>query len=173
LRLARAKCPKNYFSIHAIIKGLEMADLPLLEFSHDDRQRAPENDEPRQRHADGNDRHSQQAGGDRRQRRANRDPGPILSAAECLAALTNLLGLIAMGTIKPAQANAMIATINALLRQHQAAGSRNDHPTLSDDDVFQVFNDSPETFNLLSPFLTDEQIDLVMRRATEASDKNE
>jgi hypothetical protein len=92
---------------------------------------------------------------------------------ECLAALTRLVGLIAMGMIKPAQANAMIATINALLRQHQTAGDRNDHPTLSDDDVFQVFNDSPETFNLLSPFLTDEQIDLVMRRATEASDTNE
>lgn len=78
-------------------------------------------------------------------------------------------GLIALGMLKPAQANAIRSSYQEILRYHMAK-ARQEEKTLSDVDVLGLFHKNPEVFSLLEPLLTEEQVAMVMKRAGGADD---
>jgi hypothetical protein len=95
----------------------------------------------------------------------DRKRGTIPSAEDCLLALASLAGAVAMGLLKPAQANAMRANYAAILSYHQQNESRSDRNGMADADVMEIMRKDPKMLSVLEPFLTDEQIDLVMNSA--------
>jgi hypothetical protein len=100
-----------------------------------------------------------------RQEPRDRKRGRIASAEDCLLALDRLSGAVAMGLLKPAQANAMRASYAEILRYHQKNETRSDRNGMADADVREIMRKDPTMFSMLAPFLTDEQIDLVMNSA--------
>ena len=95
----------------------------------------------------------------------DRKRGRIPSVDDCLRALASVAGAVAMGLLKPAQANAMRATYAAILSYHQKNETRSDRNGMADADVREIMRKDPKMFSLLEPFLTDEQIDQVMKNA--------
>ncbi len=89
----------------------------------------------------------------------------IPSLEDCLFAFASLAGAVAMGVIKPAQANTIRASYAEILRYHQKNESRNDRNGMADADVMEIMRKDPKMFSMMEPFLTDEQIDLVMKNA--------
>lgn len=89
----------------------------------------------------------------------------IPSLEDCLFAIASIAGAVAMGFIKPAQANTIRASYAEILRHHQKNESRNNRQGLADADVVEMMRKDPQMFSMLEPFLTDEQIDLVMKNA--------
>jgi hypothetical protein len=84
---------------------------------------------------------------------------------ELIARLNMLAGCVAMGTITPGRANSMrgiYATILGNLDDHRAVGAG----SLGDQDVLTVLRDHPHMLKFLKPFLTPEQIDLIVREAS-------
>ena len=94
-----------------------------------------------------------------------RKRGKIPDSEDCLAALASLAGAVAMGFIKTAQANSIRAMYAEILRYHQKNESRSDRNGMSDADVMEIMRKDPKMFSMMEPFLTDEQIDLVMKNA--------
>jgi hypothetical protein len=95
-----------------------------------------------------------------RQRRAPHIP----SAEECLAALAHLAGLVALGILRPAQANAIRGSYREILQHHGRSHARGSaQAAVSDADLLDLVRTNPALLNLLEPLLTKEQIDLVMR----------
>jgi len=92
-----------------------------------------------------------------------RKHGSIPSKEACLAALAQLAGAVALGLLKPAQANAMRTNYVEILRHHQRNESRDDRQGIANEDVVELMRSNPQAFSILEPFLTDDQIDMVMR----------
>jgi len=92
----------------------------------------------------------------------------IRSAEECVAALGQLPGLITMGLLSPAQANAIARSLREVLRYHEtqraeaATGT-----TVHDDDLLRAVRENPQVLGLIEPLLTDAQVDMLMREATD------
>lgn len=106
----------------------------------------------------------QEKGSDGPQEEFGRRPrGRIPNAEECLAALAQLAGAVVMGLITPAQASAIRASYSEILRHYQKSETRNDRRGIADADVMELMKTDPKMFSMLEPFLTDEQIDLIMR----------
>lgn len=120
--------------------------------------------------ADGDDDDSQDADGgaeesEHPKQNSSRRPGTIPDVQACLAALAALAGAVALGYLKAAQANAIRAMYTEILRHHQKNESRSDRKGLADADVAELMRKDPKVFSIMEPFLTDEQIDLVMKNA--------
>jgi len=105
------------------------------------------------------------------------DPGPgdhtgpqargrrpeIRSEEDCVAALGQLPGLITMGLIAPAQANAIARSLREVIRYHELRRSQSAAgATLGDEDLLQTVRDNPQMLGLLEPLLTDEQVAMVI-----------
>jgi hypothetical protein len=99
-------------------------------------------------------------------RKGRRHPGQVLNQQQCLAGLSQLPGLLAMNMIKPGQANAMRGAFRDVLQFHLQANRSGAADGLPDEDLLALLRKTPEMFSMLEPLLTDEQIDLVMKRAT-------
>lgn len=96
-----------------------------------------------------------------------RNPGQVLDQQQCLIGLSQLPGMVAMGLIKPAQANSMRGALKDLLDHHRedrqpASG------TVATDDMIAAVRKDPALLRLFEPMLTDEQFDLVMQAVQEA-----
>lgn len=89
----------------------------------------------------------------------------IPSIEDCLDALASLAGAVAMGLITPAQANPIRASYAEILRYHQKNENRSERKGIADADVIGLMRKDPKMFSMLEPFLTDEQIDMVMKNA--------
>ncbi len=105
-----------------------------------------------------------EAASQRQSRRRN--PGQVLDQQQCLTGLSQLPGMLAMGLIKPAQANAMRGVFKELLDHHredrqQASGA------VSTDDMIAAVRKNPALLKLFEPMLTDEQLDMVMNAVKE------
>ena len=88
----------------------------------------------------------------------------ILDEKGCLEALTQLPGMVALGYLKPAQANAIRATYSDLLQHHQRAKAREeDRQTLPDATLRELARKDPQLLNMLGAILTDEQIEMIMK----------
>lgn len=92
---------------------------------------------------------------------------PIPSVDELLANLKHLAGLVALGLMPPARANAIRANLVEILRWHGRAPAAGEGPRLADDDVLAMLRERPELLKVIEPLLTAEQIALVTRDAGE------
>jgi hypothetical protein len=101
------------------------------------------------------------------QRRAKNTELP--SEEACLRVMTQVAGLVAMGLLKPAQAQAIRASYRELLQYHKTKARANAASTNLD--VMDLLRKSPEMLNLLEPLLTDEQIAKVMESAGSGADE--
>lgn len=96
-------------------------------------------------------------------RKRGRTPG----IEDCVAALASLAGTVAMGLIKPAQAAVIRGCYAEIIKFHQTNESRDDHKSIADADVVELLRKDPKMLSMLEPFLTDEQIKMVMKNAKE------
>ena len=94
----------------------------------------------------------------------------IFSEEKCLSALSRLPGLIAMGYLTTAQANAIRQTLTAILQHHGKNRGREDQQTLKDPDVLAALRDHPELVNSFAAFMTDDQIDALMMATKDGGD---
>ena len=118
-----------------------------------------EPDRPGKEQTQGNDSGDGTRG--HRQSRSARKP-PIPSEEQCLQALTQLAGLVALGLLKPAQANTIRGTYRDIL-QHHKSKAKEAEKGLSNADVLGLLRKHPEILSLLEPLLTEEQIAMVMK----------
>ena len=109
--------------------------------------------------------------GPRRDKSRRRKPGSVLDENECLAALSELLGLIALKMVLPAQANAMRSVLATILQHYQRSDAARSTSPLSDDNVMAMLRTNPELISMLEPFLTDAQLAMVMKEATDGDDE--
>jgi hypothetical protein len=94
----------------------------------------------------------------------------IPSVEECLATLSRLSGLVLLNVITPAQANVVRANTTETLRYHLRNESRGSGKSVADADLLDVARSNPRMLALLEPFLTPDQIDLVMGDGAEDDD---
>jgi hypothetical protein len=100
------------------------------------------------------------------QRQSRRQPGQVLDQQQCLAGISQLPGMLALGLLKPAVANSMRGALKDLLDHHredrqQASG------TVATDDMIAAIRNNPALLNWFEKMLTDEQFDLVMKAVQE------
>ena len=95
----------------------------------------------------------------------------IYSVEECLSRLSQLPGLIALHYLTPADAGAIRTSLSEILRHHRQSGQEGRHGALTNEDVLAIYRRDPEVFNLMSGLLTDAQVDLVMRQATDGDEQ--
>lgn len=112
----------------------------------------------------------EQGRGRSRGRGARPSRGKIPSADECLEMLAKLAGLLTLKIIMPAEANALRATYSEILRYHLRNEGRGSGKSVADADLLDVARSNPRMLALLEPFLTPDQIDLVMGDGAEDDD---
>jgi len=95
-------------------------------------------------------------------------PG-IPDAEDCLRAMAQLAGLVAMGLMKPAQANAIRAAFEVVLRHHKDK-AKEAEKGLSNADVMELLRKDPQLLSLLEPLLTSDQVAMVMKAAGGSTD---
>ena len=88
----------------------------------------------------------------------------------CLDALGQLPGLIAMGLVTTAQANAIRGVYSTILQQHHRTRAGRDQAQLDDADVMAILRENPSMLSMLAPLLTDEQIAAIMEDSEGAED---
>ncbi len=88
----------------------------------------------------------------------------------CLDALGQLPGLIAMGLVTTAQANAIRGVYSTILQQHHRTRAGRDQAQLDDADVMAILRDNPSMLSMLAPLLTDEQVAAIMEDSEGAED---
>jgi hypothetical protein len=104
---------------------------------------------------------------------AGEDPRPfeqpptnrIPSLAQCLETLAQLSGLVALGMLKPAQANHIRGNLREILQYHYRQLGGSGAAAVADHNVLELLRQSPELMNLMTPILTDAQVAMVMKHA--------
>jgi hypothetical protein len=109
------------------------------------------------------DRGQQDDGGHANDQR--RDTMRLPSREEILLKLDRMPGLIAMGVLPAARANSMRSIYHTILSNLDDT-SRSGSPSVTDQDVVAVLRAQPELLNIFRPFLTPEQLELVVREAS-------
>jgi hypothetical protein len=82
----------------------------------------------------------------------------VRSIEECLQALDQLAGMIALGIIRPAQANAIRGVLHEIIAQHRQAATSDASVAALDGDLLARLREDPSLMNLLEPLLTTDQI---------------
>jgi hypothetical protein len=98
---------------------------------------------------------------------------PIASAEDCLAILSRLGGLVILGLLGTAQANAIRSTYTAILQYHERQQSGPSRTIADEKDLAKLLRKYPELAKLLEPLLTDEQIEMLLRGGKDAADADE
>ncbi len=106
---------------------------------------------------------------DRSQRHEHSKKTGIPSENDCLRAIAQMAGLVALGLLEPAQANSARASFRELLA-HYRGRAREAEKGLSNANVMDVLRQDPKLLDLLAPLLTSEQIDMVMNATNEGAD---
>jgi hypothetical protein len=109
--------------------------------------------------AGGHDRDGD-AGGHDRDGDAYRTP----SRNDILHKLDQMPGLIAIGLLPPAKANAMKGVYHTMLA-HIGDSPQPGAARVADEDVIKILRQQPELLKALQPFLTPEQLELIIREA--------
>ena len=89
----------------------------------------------------------------------------------CLEALSRLPGLVLMGYVRPAQANAIRGTLETILRHYHQSGSTRTASPLHGIDIMSILRTHPHLINLFEPLLTDEQLESLMQEAKDGDDR--
>jgi len=95
----------------------------------------------------------------------------IASEDDCLRALTQIPGLVAMKMLSTAQANSMRGVYSAILQHHQKNHHVPGDTGLGDADVLELLRHKPEMISMLEPLLTDKQIEMLMRDAKDGENE--
>jgi hypothetical protein len=90
----------------------------------------------------------------------------IPSCEECLALLAEIAGLLAVNMIRPAQANAMKGVLHEILAFHQRAVGGSQPGAGIDSRLLEMLPQNPELMNSLEPFLSAEQVEVLVQGAT-------
>jgi hypothetical protein len=94
---------------------------------------------------------------------------PIASREECLAALSRLPSLVALGLITTAQANTIRATYSTLLQSHER--QQNGPVRTVDNELVRQLRKNPALANLFKHLLTKEEIEIILRGDKDAKDE--
>jgi len=100
------------------------------------------------------------ADGDDRGDNANRGP----SREDILHKLDQMPGLIAIGLLPPAKANAMKGVYQTML-SIIAGTAQNGPARVANEDVVKILQEKPELLRFLQAFLSPAQLDLIVREA--------
>ena len=109
-----------------------------------------------------------EAAGRHRQQRQSKKSG-IPSVEDCLRAIAQVPGLVAIGLLEASKANAIRAAYRDILAHHKSK-AKEVEKSLSNSDVMDLLRKDPKLLNLLAPLLTSEQIDMVMKAGGEGAD---
>ncbi len=123
---------------------------------------------------------SGETGGGQRRRKAESDAGrrrrstanKPLTLEEIQERLRSLMGMVAAGWIKPAQANAIARICQLMIQNLQQGGPRQTSSGVPDEILADIARRDPSVLNLLAPFLTDEQFDSILKDNAE-DDQNQ
>jgi hypothetical protein len=91
---------------------------------------------------------------------------PFRSVEECMYLLDQLPGLLAMGSISPAQSNSIRGAIREILAFHQRPAGGSATAAALDRDLLERLRREPQLMNTLAPLFTAEQIATLMGTAT-------
>ncbi len=83
---------------------------------------------------------------------------------EILKKLDKIPGLVVIDVLTPAKANAMRAAYDTILT-HLDDSQQSGAARIDDADVITILRQQPELLKALQPFLTPEQLDLIVREA--------
>jgi hypothetical protein len=100
-----------------------------------------------------------------------RNTGQILGEQQCVAGLSQLPGLLAIGYMKAPTSNAMRAVYNDLLRYYERTGRDTAQTVQVDADMIAILRENPAMLNMLEPLLTDELLKMVLGEATDGDQK--
>lgn len=117
----------------------------------------PAPDSPDPRDGEGSSQPESRSTSQRRQRSARTVP----TRDECLQALAEIPGLVAMGLVTPAQANAMRPSYIAILQHLNAQPAAG--PAFSNDKLREMLRRDPTLLSVFESLLTDEQIEMLTR----------
>ena len=106
---------------------------------------------------------------DERDRQSLRKPW-VPTTEDCLGALGQLPGLVALKLLKPSEANALRAVYHEILEHQRRTASHDAAGGLADRDVLDLAREDPRRFAMLEPLLSDEQIAMVAKDAAETND---
>ena len=96
------------------------------------------------------------------QRRERKSEEPKVSSDQhCLAALSRLPGLLAMGLIQPATANAMRGAYHEILQYQLRAEQKRSASGIANEDLLAAVRKNPALLSQLEPLLTDEQFKFI------------
>ena len=95
----------------------------------------------------------------------------VYDVQKCLEGLSQLPGLLMMGYVRPAQANAIRSTLESILRHYRQAGSTRSASALKDIDIMSILRTHPGLVNLFEPLLTDEQLESLLQEAKDGDDQ--
>ncbi len=88
-----------------------------------------------------------------------------MSEEQCASILSQLPGLIAMGMITTAKANAIRGACNAVLQYHQKGKGSPGQERFEDADVLTLLRTNPQMMAVIEPMLTSTQLELVLKDA--------
>jgi hypothetical protein len=103
-------------------------------------------------------------GPDGRQQRRTAGTSDIPSENDCLRAIIQVGRLAALGLLKPGVANAVRNSFREVL-QHYRGKAKETGKNIADADVLDLLEKDPRLLNLLEPLLSNEQVDMIMRRS--------
>jgi hypothetical protein len=132
---------------------------------------APQDAERKNTSDDQNPSGDRNVGGDHQNRPGYREKPSIPTLEDCLRAMAQLAGLVAMGLLKSSEANAIRGAYREILQHHKSEAKQSE-TSLSNADVMEVLRKDPQVLSLLEPLLTPEQVAMVMQN-TEASTDEE
>jgi hypothetical protein len=107
--------------------------------------------------------------GPKGERRRGNKSSQIPDADACLHALAAMPGLIAMGMVSTAQANAISRIYNSILQHHDRTHAAGEQRAMLGGELMDHLRANPQLVHLFEPLLTDEQMDLLMEDAADGS----
>jgi hypothetical protein len=111
---------------------------------------------------------------DREDRQSTQQAGQPLSVAQILAQMQQLNGLIMLGLVTPAQANAISRNLTASLNHLTHREKQSKQASVpSEADIAKLWKQDPATLKLMEPFLSREQIDAILRHRDDGASGTE
>ena len=94
----------------------------------------------------------------------------IASEDDCLAALSSLPSLLAMGMLTTQQVSAIRSVHATILQHHQKKQTASNRQPLENSGLTEMLRKHPELANELASLLSDEQIAIIMAESKDGSD---
>jgi hypothetical protein len=111
---------------------------------------------------------------DHEDRQSTQQAGQPLSVAQILAQLQQLNGLIMLGLVTPAQANAISRNLTASLNHLSHREKQSKQASVpSEADIANLWQKDPALFTMMEPFLSQQQIDAILRHRDDGASGTE